>query len=109
VQQDDTAQRDEESPGAPQELAFPAQSVASEAEAGDAAPADTDAVCAAQTAEEPTGEPVSPAKQTEGFDFLSDDATPPPPADATQWPAADAARADVSDDEQLNSFFKGLT
>jgi predicted component of type VI protein secretion system len=31
------------------------------------------------------------------------------PADAPQWPVPDAAAEDVSDDEQLNNFFKGLT
>jgi len=31
-----------------------------------------------------------------------------PPVDVPEWPVADAAAADVSDDDQLNSFFKGL-
>jgi predicted component of type VI protein secretion system len=30
-------------------------------------------------------------------------------AETPQWPGADAAAADVSDDEQLNNFFKGLS
>jgi len=107
--QDDGSHRDEASPDAPSELAVPTQTVACEAQAGNAAPADTDAVLAADAAEEPTGEPASPAKHTDGFDFLSDAATTHAPADAPQWPAADAAAADVSDDEQLNDFFKGLT
>ena len=31
-----------------------------------------------------------------------------PPVDEPQWPVGDAAAADVPDDDQLNSFFKGL-
>ena len=31
-----------------------------------------------------------------------------PPVDEPQWPVADAAAAEVPDDDQLNSFFKGL-
>jgi len=107
--QDEAAHQDEKSTAAPSEQAVPTQSVACEAQLGNTATADTDSVPAAEAAEEPTGEPTSPAKQTEGFDFLSDAATTNAPADAPQWPAADAAAADVSDDEQLNNFFKGLT
>jgi len=96
---------DEESPAAPAALE-PANIV----EAGSAdvaaadAPADTDEV----RPPEPTPEPASPAKQLEGFDFLSAETPTVSSEEAPQWPGADAAPADASDDDQLNRFFKGL-
>ena len=109
---------DEESPAAPAALAEPEP--ASIVEAGPAdvaaadAPADADEVRPPEPTLEPTPEPTlelaSPSKQPEGFDFLSAEASTVSSVDAPQWPGADAAAdaADVPDDDQLNSFFKGL-
>jgi len=100
---------DEESPAAPA-----APELASVVEAGSAdvaatdAPADADEARPPEPIPEPTGEPASPSKQPGGFDFLSAEASTVSSEDAPQWPGADAAAADVSDDDQLNSFFKGL-
>jgi len=100
---------DEESPAAPAE---PEPASVGEAGAADVAAtdalADADEVRPPESTPEPTGEPAALSKQPEGFDFLSAEASTVSSADAPQWPGADAAAADVPDDDQLNSFFKGL-
>jgi len=103
---------DEESPAAPAAVAAPEP--ASIVEAGSAdmaaadAPADADEVRPLEPTLEPTLELAAPSKQPEGLDFLSVEAVTVSSEDAPQWPGADAADADVPDDDQLNSFFKGL-
>jgi len=107
---------DEESPAAPAAVAAPEPAVVAAPEpagvgevgSAEVAPADARADADEVRPPEPTPEPTSPPKQPEGFDFLSAEASTESSADAPQWPAAGAAAADVSDDDQLNSFFKGL-
>jgi len=104
---------DEESPAAPAALAAPEPVSIVEAGSADAAAADApaDADEPEPTPEptlEPTLELASPSKQPEGLDFLSVEAVTVSSEDAPQWPGADADAADVPDDDQLNSFFKGL-
>ena len=100
---------DEEFPAAP---AAPESASVGEAGSADVAaadaPADADEVRPLEPTLEPTLEPASPSKQPEGLDFLSVEASTVSSEDAPQWPGADAAAADVPDDDQLNSFFKGL-
>ena len=98
----------EESPAAPAAVAAPEPASVGEAGSADVAAADARADADEVRPPEPTPEPTSSAKQPEGFDFLSAEASTESSADAAQWPAAGAAAADVSDDDQLNSFFKGL-
>ena len=103
---------EEESPAAPAAVAAPEPASAGEAGSADVAAADALADADETRPPEPTPElipePTLPSKQPEGFDFLSAEASTESSADAAQWPAAGAAAADVSDDDQLNSFFKGL-
>ena len=105
---------DEESPAAPAALAEPEPASIVEAGSADVAaadaPADADEVRPLEPTLEPTLEPASPSKQPEGLDFLSVEASTVSSEDAPQWPGADVADADtdVPDDDQLNSFFKGL-
>jgi hypothetical protein len=107
---------EEESPAAPAAVAAPEPASVGEAGSADVASADARADADEVRPPEPTPEqtpeqtpePTSSSKQTEGFDFLSAEASTESSADAAQWPAAGAAAADVSDDDQLNSFFKGL-
>ena len=101
---------EEESPAAPAVVAFSEQSSAVEVGSADAADdaADTDEVRPPEPAHEPADEPVAPPTQPEGFDFLTGESAPTSSTDAPQWPVGDAPVADVSDDDQLNSFFKGL-
>jgi predicted component of type VI protein secretion system len=91
---------------APEPAAVAAPEPAGVGELGSADVAPADARADADEVRPP--EPTSPPKQPEGFDFLSAEASTESSADAPQWPAAGAAAADVSDDDQLNSFFKGL-
>jgi predicted component of type VI protein secretion system len=101
-----------ESLASPAVVAFSEQASAGDVGPADAATAETDQVRPSEPAheltDEPTGEPVSSPKQPEGFDFLSEGTETTSSADVPQWPVADAPGADVSDDDQLNSFFKGL-
>ena len=107
---------DEESPADPAAVAGPESASVGEAGSADVAaadaPADADEVRPLEPTLEPTLEPASLSKQPEGLDFLSVEALTVSSEDAPQWPGADAADAaadaDVPDDDQLNSFFKGL-
>ena len=103
---------DDESPSPQAIVAFPEQAVAGDAAsaamAGADPLADTEEVRPPEAADEPTGEPASPPRPPEGFDFLAADSVATSSADVPQWPVADTAAPDVSDDDQLNSFFKGL-
>lgn len=103
---------DEESPGVPPVVALSEQASSDEVASADAAAADTDEVRppepAGELTNEPAGEPVSPPQQPEGFGFLAVESETTSSSDVPQWPVADDAAADVPDDDQLNSFFKGL-
>jgi hypothetical protein len=112
---------EEESPAAPAVVAFSDQASAGDVASANAAAAETDQVRPSEPAHEPlahepsneprgepAGEPASLPKQPEGFAFLSEETETTSSADVPQWPVADAAAADVSDDDQLNDFFKGL-
>ncbi len=99
---------DEEFPAAPAALAAPESASVGEAGSADVAAADARADADEIRPPEPTPEPTSPSKQPEDLDFLSLEASTVSSEDAPQWPGADAAAADVPDDDQLNSFFKGL-
>jgi len=101
---------DDEASAAEADVVLPEQVVGDAGGSADAAAAraDTEQVRPPEAAAEQTAEPVSPSQQPEGFDFLSEAAATTSPADLPQWPAADDAVANVSDDDQLNSFLKGL-
>jgi predicted component of type VI protein secretion system len=107
---------EEESPAvvaAPAVVAFSEQASAGEvgpadAAAFDAAALDKDQVRPPEPADEPADEPVAPPTQPQGFDFLTGESGATSSADVPQWPVADAPAADVSDDDQLNSFFESL-
>jgi predicted component of type VI protein secretion system len=101
---------DDEPAAVQADVALPEQAVADAAGSADAAAdrAVPEQVRPPEAAAEQTAEPVSPSQQPEGFDFLSGAAATTASADLPQWPAADDAVADASDDDELNSFFKGL-
>jgi len=97
---------EDESPAAQAVVPFSEQAAAGEVGPADAA--DTDEVRPTEPAHEPAHEPVAPPTQPEGFDFLTGQSATTSAEDVPPWPVADAPAADVSDDDQLNNFFKGL-